>query len=617
MTIRWRITIFVLQLAAVFAGTKLIAGSWVSGSVWFTALVAIALNTQLLEPWFARPSDTLANSIVVLILFWVAPKSAAAPGWTILASGAVLAVALSAIALVFGAGRESGHKLVSLARIARMLCRVATARVIYTFAFWLDLLDFARPASTDFWSLGLIWVVVMLLASINWQSIWASATGAPLPCLVEGMIGPSKLLVAAVDVPHPGTQVRVTAGDLEAQGVVLSRMRRRGDVWAQIHITDGALCEALTAKSALVIHTRKDDHRLLLGVVEPGSTHESLVFVPTRPLEIGKVVAVLDGKREILYQLAAAEVQESHAKGGSHLVVRARADQLGTFDAAALSLRRHRWVPNPGSPVIAAEDAEPAGAASPPEHWLQLGKVTGTEIPVFIDCDAVCEGHLAVLGMTKMGKTTFALRLANALSTTHSVTMLDQTGEYVAKHGLPAYSGKADDDTMGITVFEPKPGETPADRALDYLRYLVDKAQKEYAAGAPFSRVLVIDEAHQFVPEPAGLGFGAPGRDSAYAFGLLMMQVRKYGISIILISQRTAVVAKSALSQCENLIAFKNVDQTGLEYLEAVLGTDVRAILPTLGQGEAMAFGPAVSSDGPVALTMNKPVATGGALVSA
>ena len=162
-----------------------------------------------------------------------------------------------------------------------------------------------------------------------------------------------------------------------------------------------------------------------------------------------------------------------------------------------------------------------------------------------------------------------------------------------------------------VSVFEPKPGETPADRALDYLRYLVDKAQKEYAAGAPFSRVLVIDEAHQFVPEPAGLGFGAPGRDSAYAFGLLMMQVRKYGISIILISQRTAVVAKSALSQCENLIAFKNVDQTGLEYLEAVLGTDVRAILPTLGHGEAMAFGPAVSSDGPVALTMNKPVATG------
>jgi DNA helicase HerA-like ATPase len=76
-----------------------------------------------------------------------------------------------------------------------------------------------------------------------------------------------------------------------------------------------------------------------------------------------------------------------------------------------------------------------------------------------------------------------------------------------------------------------------------------------------------------------------------------MMQVRKYGITILLVSQRTAVVAKSALSQCENLIAFKNVDQTGLEYLEAILGADARHALPALQQGEALAFGPAISSD--------------------
>src|SRR5438876_10141575 len=156
--------------------------------------------------------------------------------------------------------------------------------------------------------------------------------------------------------------------------------------------------------------------------------------------------------------------------------------------------------------------------------------------------------------------------------------------------------------TPGLTVLEPKIGEVAANRALNFLEDLVEIAVEEYKAGDPFPRVVLIDEAHQFIPEPAGLGFSAPGRESSFKIGALLMQIRKYGISVFLISQRTAVVAKSALSQCENLIAFRSVDQTGLDYLEAVAGADIRYLLPQLRQGEALVFGPAVSADGAVAI---------------
>lgn len=159
-------------------------------------------------------------------------------------------------------------------------------------------------------------------------------------------------------------------------------------------------------------------------------------------------------------------------------------------------------------------------------------------------------------------------------------------------------------DTPGLAVYEPAAGKVPADRALEFLQFLLKRATEEYKAGNPFPRTIIIDEAHQFVPEPAGLGFNAPGRESSFTIGLLMMQIRKYGISIFLISQRTAVVAKSALSQCENLIAFRSVDQTGLDYLEAVAGTDVRSLLPQLKQGEALVFGPAITSESPVAISI-------------
>ena len=85
------------------------------------------------------------------------------------------------------------------------------------------------------------------------------------------------------------------------------------------------------------------------------------------------------------------------------------------------------------------------------------------------------------------------------------------------------------------------------------------------------------------------------------------MQIRKYGLSVILISQRTAVVAKSALSQCENVIAFKSVDQTGLDYLQGLMGDEARAVLPSLRQGQAVVFGPAMSLDSPVIIDVIPP----------
>jgi len=199
---------------------------------------------------------------------------------------------------------------------------------------------------------------------------------------------------------------------------------------------------------------------------------------------------------------------------------------------------------------------------------------------------------MAILGMTGMGKTTLCNKLIQELSKTRRVTVMDQSGEFVSKLGYEKYNEGDDTQTTGVSVCEPS--GNPAESALKYLNHLMALAKKEYQEGTPKPRVLVIDEAHQFIPEPAGLGFNSPGREESMKFGLNMMQVRKYGISIIFISQRTAVVSKSALSQCENLIAFKSVDQTGLDYLEGILGYGSKELLPTLSRGEALVYGPAI-----------------------
>lgn len=611
MNIRWRLLTAALQVVIIGLVTAKVTGGPFSADLWFLAgLVLITVHPLFFEPYYAKPPDVAGNSLVILLLYFVASKTITRTGWDLLAIAAVVFFALALFALVAGAGRKEEGRIARAAQSARAISGVATARRFYSAVFLLSLWEQSSTLDqAEVWWLIAAWLAVLFVGRVNWQSIWSTVTGTPPRCDAEGMIGPSRLLVASTELPQPGSWVSLRSGSKEVEGVVITRIRRSDDVWAQIHISDQAACEGLLGATGLTIRPISKPRGDVVGAVDVGSSDMGLRFVATRELETGKVIAVRQNDLEILYQISGAEIQQSTAKGGSHLVVRVDGTQLGHFESSTLRLRQHRWVPTIGSAVLGSI-AEPA--ISPEliaDNWIRLGRVLGTEVPVFLDLEGACQGHLVILGMTKMGKTSLAVRLANALGKDQPVVILDQTREYVDRRGLPKFNkDEAGNLTApGISVLQPPEDykKHPAVLAHAFLKKVVEVATQEYVNGETVRRALLIDEAHQFVPEPAGMGFNAPGRDSSTQFGLLMMQVRKYGISIVLVSQRTAVVSKSALSQCENFIAFRYVDQTGLEYLETVAGLGARRLVPKLEQGEALVFGPAMSADGPVAIDVD------------
>jgi hypothetical protein len=607
MSIRWRLGVLTLQLLLLIVATYAVTGQAVVASTWFLGgLLAIAINPQLLEPYYPRPVDVVANCLIFFFIYITATKDVARPVWNAFAIVLPLFAVCAIVALLLGAGRRHGRFL-GPARAARLLSQVASSQIVYSAVFLLSAIEYTRTLNNQLWILIIFWLGILLAGVINWEGIWLAFSDKVSTATAEGMIGPSTIVVSAPVLPAPGTWLELSGKKIETRGVIINRIRRPTDVWGQIHVIDQESCEAVLGGSVLRLRQLKESERPLIGTVDAGSTDRTLRFTATRPLELGQVVIVGEETREIMYQLSGAVVERLDIRGGSHLIVKASANQLGVFNSADGRFERHRWVANPGAPVWSGAGMDPDLTYEPSENDLLLGYVIGTKVPIYLDCAAACSGHLAILGMTKMGKSTLAERLAHKLAVSRRVTILDQTGEYVNKKGFPGCGTDiawkdVDWDAPGISVFEPQTGEVPAERALGFLQFLVQRALDEYKAGTPVSRVVIIDEAHQFIPEPAGLGFGAPGRDSSLAIGLLMMQIRKYGLSVILISQRTAVVAKSALSQCENLIAFRSVDQTGLDYLEAVAGGDVRNFLPQLNQGEALVFGPAVSSDSPVGI---------------
>lgn len=608
MSIRWRLSVMALQLSLLVTATHHVTGAWVVSETWFFAgLLAVVVNAQLLEPWYPKRLDVLTNSLLAGFLTWTAiGPGPARLGWIGLGTILLFVAAAAATSLVSGSARTA--QPASGVRATATISRFASAKFVYSAVFWLANIDYQPSLQADFWTLGGAWALLLFLGHIDWQALWSTFRGLSLPCVPQGMIGPSTLLLSGQSIPHVGFEVRLKADGFEAaRGTILTRIRRTSDVWGQIHIHDAARCEALCESPIVEIHVVSPPTAISpTGAVETGSTHRILCFMATRSLEIGSVVQVQLDDHDLLYQVHSAMVEEETVPGGRHLAVRTRATQLGFYEPDTRQVRSYPWTPPLGASVHVAQETG-APADTPLDNTLRLGTLRGTSVPVFVDLAAVRQHHLAILGMTRMGKNTLALRIARALSATSNVTILDQTGEYTAHRGLERYASGHEDRDSGISVYEPNPGEVAADRALGCLQHIVDKASAEYASGQVRSRVLIIDEAHQFIPEPAGLGFNAPGRDSAYKFGLLMMQVRKFGIAIVLISQRTAVVAKSALSQCENIVAFKSLDQTGLDYLEAAAGPEARALVPSLRQGEALALGPSVSADAPVVIRVDPP----------
>lgn len=232
MSIRWRLAVLAIQLSLLVGATFLVLGNIPIDETWCVAgLLAIVINRQLLEPFYSRPGDVIANSVVGLALWASADRAGPEPGWDALLVFLLACTALGLVALVGGAGRTGSWS--SIGGAAAQICQRATAQVIYSAIFWVALLGFRPPSDPDFWWLAALWFGLVTLGSFNWQRIWSSVRATAPGASIEGLLGPNRVLVSAPQLPAVGCSVDVAAGGDSVRGVVSARIHRRRDVWAE------------------------------------------------------------------------------------------------------------------------------------------------------------------------------------------------------------------------------------------------------------------------------------------------------------------------------------------------------------------------------------------------
>ncbi|WP_242086911.1 ATP-binding protein [Microbacterium lacticum] len=105
---------------------------------------------------------------------------------------------------------------------------------------------------------------------------------------------------------------------------------------------------------------------------------------------------------------------------------------------------------------------------------------------------------------------------------------------------------------------------------------------------------LVCDEAHLYLP--AG-NAGAADLRALDSFERIAKEGRKYGISLLVVSQRPSDVSRTVLSQCNNFIALRltnDQDQAVVKRLMPDSMEGLTAALPLLDVGEALILGDAI-----------------------
>ena len=247
---------------------------------------------------------------------------------------------------------------------------------------------------------------------------------------------------------------------------------------------------------------------------------------------------------------------------------------------------------------------------------------------VRISITAVMGNRTAIFGISGSGKSnTATVIMERLLAEREQIILIDPKGE---GHGLLSLTnGKP--SNLDIIVFGEPHGHIDAlkeDHAnyladfvvdsgrsvvLSLLGFESDSAERRFVARflrqlyrrktkqQKRSRMLVvIDEAHLFVPESGGQGFKGDVAELAGACQRVVRQGRSFGIGTLLVDQRPQDVAKRVLTQCRTIICHQLTHNRDCEaladwvegYGESERGERFLASLASLQPGAAWVWSP-------------------------
>ena len=398
----------------------------------------------------------------------------------------------------------------------------------------------------------------------------------------------------------------------------------------------------------------------LVGFVEKGSRIAELRFHVWNPTDCkeGMLVWSEVGGRRVFYQITEGATEEENLETDRHGYQVATASQLGTLNPdegnVVKGFEKFLWLPAMNTPVFAAPEGFGKDLIQVSETDFKYGHVPGTLLSVVGSFADVLEYHTAILGVTGSGKTELAFELLrHAVAHETKVICIDLTAKYKGRladlkpHNLSLSASVSGE--LGQKLFDVDTGKFGAPDEKKALKQLSDKLRDDVKTSLSefiespdddkrlaiitldeisntkatlfitelymtcllnYARdnadkcprvLLVVEEAHTVMPEPAMMGLGDfESKGLVAKIAQIALQGRKYHVGLLVIAQRTATVSKTVLTQCNTIVSFSCFDDTSLGFFGNFFGKTHTDAIPNLPFLQAVVFGKGITSQRPV-----------------
>ena len=625
------------------------------------AFLPLIVALLFIEQYYSSPATVLANTFALGLLLLSEYDTLLAndqvPALILLS---MVTVSLLGLSLFLKTKQDSETDFIK--KMRRVVGDFGSAKFLYAFVF-LTFVAIDGFSGTPFvLALGIVFFLALFSKDIHsFIDSVASRLASDMPDseavgTVTASLGGRVLKMRLEKALPEGTMLAVKDDDNQEHDVMLFKV----SVFDQVIHGEGLLIQAESIPlSNTSIYKKVGEYEgKYAGRVSAGSDIEKVIFEPFKEtgLEQGDVVSIQTGEKNektVLYQVTNAVTGEhaiaSEVSSGKLSV---HAEQLGSYNVKDRTFDSHGWVPSLNQTTKSVKELSEVPAKQKGE--FQLGLLPNTNFPIFLDLDEAITHHTAIFGVTGSGKSYLAKKILREY-TEHGtkVVCVDFNGEYSDE--IPDLKKLSDfggvDDSELDTLTDEK-GKWPDKRTPGAIKRIEDSLHKEFtdaiekfvasddmylgfdlpsldntASSLEYTRIflkalfeyaksqpanqkkkicLLLEEAHTVVPEGQ---FASDNSTVSKALingiGQIALQGRKYGVGLLVITQRTANVSKTVLTQCNTVICLQSFDNTTKDFLSNYVGTDFVQNISSLQKHHAVVAGKAVSNIRPVIVDLH------------